>query len=133
MCRFEPNKGVDMIGYSTKLEGHASQSTDGAAQVFVEAWAPIWLDKGAAFFGGADPVVMQAVIGGTHVRRVPVQFCGATPILSKLGSDEFGTPAGLLALERRIPVVVRGKENDHRLPSGNPAGWPPPVSSADNV
>jgi hypothetical protein len=31
------------------------------------------LDEGAALFGGADPMVMQAVISGTHARMAPAQ------------------------------------------------------------
>ena len=70
-CGLKPDDGVDMIRDSADLERHASKSADGAAQVFVEAGAPIDLDEGAALFGGADPMVMQAVISGTHARKVP--------------------------------------------------------------
>src|ERR1019366_1085740 len=80
MYGLKPNEGVDMIRNSADLERHACKAADGSAQIFVESWAPIWLDKGAAFFGGTDPVVMQVVIGRTHGKKMPVQYSGATSI-----------------------------------------------------
>jgi hypothetical protein len=68
-------------------------------------------------------VVMQAVIGGTHGRRVPAQFAWATPNASSVGSDESGTPAGVqdifCAVARRSLPKSPG---DLRLPSSNPSG-----------
>jgi hypothetical protein len=48
--------------------------------------------------------------------------------------SEVWHPAGVLDYLTRFaggrsPLVL----NDHRLPSTNPAGWPPPASSAENV
>ena len=37
------DEGVDMICDSAELKRHAGQAADGAAQVFMEAWSPIWL------------------------------------------------------------------------------------------
>jgi hypothetical protein len=49
-------------------------------------------------------------------------------------SPSSGTPPGCSTIQRAFPVVVPPFAlNDHRLPSTNPAGWPPPVSSAENV
>ena len=62
MGGLKPDEGVNMIRDSAELEWHSPKTADGAAQVFVGAWASIGLDKWAAFFGGADPMVMQAVI-----------------------------------------------------------------------
>ena len=107
MCGLEPNQGVDVIRDTADLERHASQSADSAPQIFVEAWAPIWLDEGPAFFGGAAPMVMQAVIGGAHGRRVPTRFPGTTSISSGLRGGESGTPAGVHEiLLRRCPEVA---------------------------
>jgi hypothetical protein len=67
---------------------------------------------------------MQAVIGGTHSRRVPAPLAPATPNASNGGSDESSTPAGVQdfsrAVARRSPPKSLG---DLRLPSGNPPGW----------
>src|ERR1039457_2500509 len=103
MGGLKPDKGVTMIGDSADLERHARQSADGAAQVFVEVWAPIWLNKGASFFGGADPVVMQVVIGRTHGRRVPAQFYGATPNSSRLNSDGLAPHPGCRTTATSLP------------------------------
>ena len=60
---------------------------------------PFCPDNPAAFFRGADPVVMQAVIGGTHCRRGSSQFSGARPIASSVAGDASGTPPGCGNLE----------------------------------
>src|ERR1019366_7291153 len=57
----------------------------------------------ASFFGGADPVVMQVVIGRTHGRRVPAQFYGATPNSSRLNSDGLAPHPGCRTSATSLP------------------------------
>src|ERR1035441_10423708 len=82
--------------------------------------------------GRSNPQGWQKVAGGrslcperppenrvgllAHPGGVP-EFYGATPISIRLGNGRSGTPAGVLALERRIPVVVQGK-------GGTTTGYP---------
>ena len=117
-----------MIRDSAELEWHSPKTADGAAQVFVGAWASIGLDKWAAFFGGADPMVMQVVVSVAHIRRVPAQFSGATPISIPRGSKESGTPPGCKTPPAPLPGGRRPQitHGDFRLPSGKPFGLPDP-------
>jgi len=84
---------------------------------------PFCPDNPAAFFRGADPVVMQAVIGGTHCRRGSAQFSGARPIASSVAGDASGTPPGCRNSEPAFRWSFPLSPNDHRLPSANPPGW----------
>jgi hypothetical protein len=118
-------------------------------------WA-FWVGQPAGLPEGSrrSPGVMGAATSGQRRRRAPCTPDGvpdsSLPSLLEIGvapENRVGTrqvaavtsprlwhPAGVLdhptrSSGGRSPFAL----NDHRLPSANPAGWPPPVSSAENV
>src|SRR5512139_1938302 len=82
--RLEADQGVDVVLDTTDLQRHAAQSAHGAAEVFMQSGPPIWSNERAALLGRTDPVVMQAVVSRTHVRKVPARSTGAMLIPSGL-------------------------------------------------
>jgi hypothetical protein len=69
-------------------------------------------------------MVMQVVVSGAHIRRVPTQFSGATPISIPRGSNESGTPPGCKTPPAPLPGGRRPKKpsatSGYRL--ANPSG-----------
>ncbi len=57
---------VDMVGNTADALGDASESADGAAQVFVEIVAQVIGDQGGAMFRGEDQVIAEACVSGGH-------------------------------------------------------------------
>jgi len=70
MRGLQPDQRVDRVLDAADLQRHALQSAHGAAQIFVKARAPLRPNERPAFLGGADPVIMQAMVSGTHIRTL---------------------------------------------------------------
>jgi len=58
---------MNMILHAADFYGHTIESSNSAAEVFVETRSPIRTDQRTSHFGGTDPVIMEAVKCGTHV------------------------------------------------------------------
>src|SRR5205085_1802240 len=74
---------------------------------------------GTALLRGTDPVVMQAVVCGTHEARLsPCRF------VARANGETFWHPSGMRGLrDAMFRWSFRGKKrNDQRLPSGIPPG-----------
>ena len=67
MSGLKTDQSVNVIFDAANFQCHSFQSTNGAAEVFMQARAPVWFDERATFFSGTNPVVVKAVIGGAHL------------------------------------------------------------------
>ena len=88
MRGLETNEKMDVIRHSTRALRHAIQTTNGTAEILVQAGAPFRRDEGFPVLRGEDKVVEERGVRGCHDREVlaPLPGCGwwgiGSPVVS---------------------------------------------------